>query len=181
VRQLGPAVIVLTGVMAAGKSTVAQLLAEQLEHSVHVRGDTFRRMVVNGRAEPEPEPSAEAQAQLRLRYRASAAVADLYARDGWSVVVQDVILGEHVTEYLAAVTTRPRYLIVLAPSPASVAAREGGRPKVGYGEGWTIEELDAVLRRETPRRGLWLDTSDHAPDDTVAEILARLDEARIGD
>src|ERR1700691_5532895 len=40
------AVLVVTGIQAAGKSTVAQLLAQQLPRSVHLRGDTFRRMIV---------------------------------------------------------------------------------------------------------------------------------------
>ena len=38
-------IIVITGVMAAGKSTVAQLLAESLDESVHLRGDIFRRLI----------------------------------------------------------------------------------------------------------------------------------------
>ncbi len=40
------AVFVLTGVMSAGKSTVAQLLAELFPKAAHVRGDVFRRMIV---------------------------------------------------------------------------------------------------------------------------------------
>jgi predicted kinase len=33
------AVFVITGAMASGKSTVAQLLAERFDRAVHVRGD----------------------------------------------------------------------------------------------------------------------------------------------
>jgi adenylylsulfate kinase-like enzyme len=47
-------VFLVTGIQAAGKSTVAQALAERLERSVHVRGDLFRRMVVNGGVEMGP-------------------------------------------------------------------------------------------------------------------------------
>jgi adenylylsulfate kinase-like enzyme len=36
---LGHAIVMITGVQAAGKSTVAQALAERLPRSVHVRGD----------------------------------------------------------------------------------------------------------------------------------------------
>ncbi|HEY2553556.1 MAG TPA: zeta toxin family protein [Streptosporangiaceae bacterium] len=42
-------VFLVTGIQAAGKSTVAQALAKKFERSVHVRGDLFRRMMVNGR------------------------------------------------------------------------------------------------------------------------------------
>ena len=57
-------VIVITGAMAAGKSTVAELLARRLPRSVHIRGDVFRKMVVNGRADMTPQPDPEAIAQL---------------------------------------------------------------------------------------------------------------------
>ncbi|MBE1535664.1 AAA family ATPase [Actinomadura algeriensis] len=180
VREPSSAVILITGVMASGKSTVAQVLAERLPRSVHLRGDAFRRMIVSGREEFTPAPSAEAAAQLRLRHRASAVVADLYAQAGWTVVVQDIVLGEHLDDYLDTVATRPLYLVVLAPRAEVVAVREDGRHKSGYGGPWTVEGLDEAMRRDTPRRGLWLDTSDQTPDQTVDQILAGLDAARIG-
>ena len=49
-----PAIILITGIQAAGKSTVAQLLAEQLPRPAHVRGDLFRRMIINGRGRHDP-------------------------------------------------------------------------------------------------------------------------------
>jgi chloramphenicol 3-O-phosphotransferase len=179
-RYGGMTVIVVTGVMAAGKSTVAQGLAEALPRSAHVRGDVFRRMIVAGRAEMAPGDPAGADDQLWLRYRLSAAASDAYAQSGFTTIVQDVILGTDVPRYLSLLRTRPRHLVVLAPSRAAVAAREARRAKTGYGD-WTVEDLDAVLRDETPRIGLWLDTSDESPAETVECILSRLPEARITD
>ncbi|MFI0942608.1 AAA family ATPase [Streptomyces sp. NPDC021020] len=173
------AVVLVTGVMAAGKSTVAQLPAERLPRSVHLRGDGFRRMVVSGREDVTPRPTPEAAAQLLLRHRASAAVADLYAAAGWTVVVQDVVLGEHLGLFLDAVTARPLYLVVLAPAADVVAAREAARPKTGYGGGWTVGLLDEELRERTPRRGLWLDTSDLTAGQAVDRILADPAAARV--
>ncbi|WP_309247385.1 AAA family ATPase [Bacillus halotolerans] len=77
------AVYLITGVMAAGKSTVAQLLSERLDKSVHVRGDVFRKMIVNGEMQMSDTPSAEALEQLRLRYRLAANVSDMYAEAGF--------------------------------------------------------------------------------------------------
>lgn len=176
--ELGSAVVLITGVMAAGKSTVADLLAGQLHRATHVRGDVFRRMMVSGREELLPEETVEARAQLELRYRLSALVADEYARHGWTAVVQDIVLGKDLPQYVARVRTRPLYVIVLAPSAAAVQTREVMRPKTGYGL-WTVDALDHALRKETPRIGLWLDTSEQTPDQTVSAILDNLSAARV--
>ena len=88
-----PAQILITGIMASGKSTIAQRLAEHLPKSVHLRGDLFRRMIINGQVDIEPPLTEAALNQLRLRYMLAAQAADGYCAAGFSVVYQDVILG----------------------------------------------------------------------------------------
>ncbi|MEU6145156.1 AAA family ATPase [Streptomyces sp. NPDC047081] len=171
-------VVVITGVMAAGKSTVAQALAERLPRSAHVRGDVFRRMIVSGREDYVRGAGGEGEAQLRLRYRLSAATADAYAEAGFTAVVQDVVLGEGLGAYVDLIRTRPVHVVVLAPGPETVAAREAGRAKTGYGA-WTVAELDDELRARTPRLGLWLDTSELSVGETVEAILAGRERARV--
>lgn len=171
-------VVLITGVMAAGKSTVAQALAERLPRAAHVRGDVFRRMIVSGREEYEPGGGGEGEAQLRLRYRLSAATADAYAEAGFTAVVQDVVLGAELAAYVRLVRTRPLHVVVLAPSPAAVAAREAGRAKTGYGA-WTVEDLDGAMRARTPRIGLWVDSSELTVGETVEAIVAGRERARV--
>ncbi|WP_043619556.1 AAA family ATPase [Nonomuraea candida] len=173
-------VVVITGISAAGKSTVAQALAERLPRSAHVRGDAFRRMVVSGRADMTPELTDEAVRQLHLRQRIAANTADLYFDAEFTAIVQDVILGRDLERFTKLVRTRPLYVIVLTPEPAEVARREQARAKSGYAGGWTIAQLDASLRRETPRLGLWLDNSRQSVEETVTEIISRASEAIIG-
>ena len=67
------------------------------------------------------------------------------------------------------------YVVVLCPNTAVVAAREAARAKKGYGV-WSVEQLDAVLRNETPRIGMWLDSSELSPEETVNEIIERFQE-----
>ncbi|GAA2450867.1 hypothetical protein GCM10010191_81120 [Actinomadura vinacea] len=165
-------VFFITGVQAAGKSTVAQALAERLPRSAHVRGDAFRRFIVGGRADMSPDPTKEALAQLRLRYRLAADAVDTYAEAGFDVVLQDVVLGDMLPWVAAQIRTRPLYVVVLAPQPKVVAEREMARPKRAYGA-FTVDDLDEVLRQTTPRIGLWLDTSDQTVEETVNEILER--------
>lgn len=174
------AIVVVTGIQAAGKSTVAQALAERLPRSAHVRGDLFRRMVVNGRVEMgPPDPPAEALRQLRLRYALAASVADGYAAAGFDVVLQDIVLGEDLTELVASIGHRPLHVVVLAPRAEVVRARDearrASRGKVAYKPGDEgVAELDAYLRTHTPRLGLWLDTSEQTVTETVDEIMARV-------
>ena len=166
--------MLITGISAAGKSTVADLLARRFERGVHVKGDVFRRMVVAGRHEMTATPSDEAWRQLRLRYRLGAATGDAYHREGFAVVVQDVIIGPVLAEYVALIEARPLVVIVLMPRPDVVAEREARRPKSGYGPGIAgISELDRALRYDTPRLGMWLDTSDQEPAQTVEVIVDR--------
>jgi chloramphenicol 3-O-phosphotransferase len=169
-----PEIILITGIMASGKSTVAQALAERLPKSVHLRGDIFRRMIVNGRLEMAPGAPEEALKQLQLRYELAALTADRYCDAGFTVVYQDVILGPILTDVVERLKRNRRVaVVVLTPSPEIVAQREAGRGKTGYGE-WTPAMLDHGLRTDTPRIGLWLDTSALSVAQTVDAILAQL-------
>ena len=172
-----PGILLITGIMAAGKSTIAQRAAERLEKSVHLRGDIFRRMIVSGRAEMTPDAPEEAVHQLELRYRLATQTARSYFNAGFTVVYQDIILGHYLRTTADQLRDLPLYVVVLCPSPEVVAQREAGRGKVGYGD-WTPAMLDAGLRADTPRLGLWLDSSGFTVDETVDTILAQANQAR---
>jgi hypothetical protein len=82
-----------------------------------------------------------------------------------------------LNDFISYVQNRPFYVVVLCPNPSVVAQREAARSKTGYGA-WTVESLDNLLRNETPRIGMWLDSSELTPEETVNEIMRRLqDEA----
>lgn len=128
-------VFLITGIMAAGKSTVAQLLTETFDKGVHVRGDMFRKMIVAGRDELLPNASKEALSQLSLRYRIAASVTDAYFEAGFNVVVQDVIVGSHLKEFVELIRSRPLFVVVLSPSIEVVTARESARSKKDMAHG----------------------------------------------
>lgn len=180
----GGAVWLVAGAQAAGKSTVADLLARQFDRGVHVRGGQFYRWAVRGWVHPLGDlHDPEARRLLDLRYRLSAMTADQYCAERFTTVVQDNIFGNDVVAWLDQVKTRPRHLVVLRPSIAVVTSRDAERQrtlgKVAYRPGeYTIEQLDAAVGT-TPRLGLWLDTSGQTPQQTVDEILARQAEADI--
>ena len=167
-------IILITGNMAAGKSSVAQALAERLPRSVHLRGDLFRRMIVNGRAEPDLVMSDEAARQLQLRYDLAVEVARRYAAEGFTVVYQDIVIGAALQEVAGAFHPYPLDVVVLCPRPEVTAAREAARAKTGYSDRAAVDAFDDLLRAETPRIGFWLDSSELSLDETVDRIVVQL-------
>ena len=173
----------ITGAQGSGKSTVADLLARRFERGVHMRGGQFSRWAVRGWVEfDDPLHQEEVRRLLDLRYRLSAHAAVEYAEAGFTCVVQDNIYGPDVGRWLEVVKPLTAHLIVLRPGVEVVTARHRARQlstgKVAYRGGFTPQVNDAHVAT-TPRAagGLWLDTSEQDPEQTVAEILTRSKES----
>jgi len=163
-------IYLITGLMASGKSTVAQALCERLEKSVHLRGDTFRRMIVSGREDMRENPPKEALEQLYLRYQLTADTAKSYYDHGFSVIIQDNYYGPALAHMLEFMGEYPVRVVVLCPDVKTIAEREAAREKRGY-TGYDIEPLYAAFMDETPRVGYWLDNSNLTPQETAEHIM----------
>ena len=174
----------LTGAQASGKSTVADLLARRFERGVHVRGGQLYRWAVRGWVHVGEGDEREARRLLDLRYRLSSLVAAEYAAAGFTTVVQDNIYGADVEGWLDRVSPAVAHLVVLRPRVEVVEQRDAERQrtlgKVAYRGGFTPAVNDEHVAGTRRDLGLWLDTSEQRPDETVDEILRRADEARVG-
>ena len=174
------ALFVISGISAAGKSTVARLLAGRFERGVCVPGDAIREMVVSGRADMSPGAGPEELRHLFLRYKGALAVAEVFLHGGFDVVVEDVIIGPVLPEFLALVPVPEFHLVFLDPDAAAIRQREQERDQIAYGpDRWSVSGLQAILREQTDRIGLWLDTAGQTADQTVDAILADLDASRV--
>jgi hypothetical protein len=182
----GPSAVLVTGISAAGKSTVGRLLAERFARGAFVEGDVMWKLVVSGRIDMTPEPSAEAVRQLHLRYRNGAGLVDSLVQAGFTAVHADIILDEDLRRYVGWVRSRPLRIVVLNPNPRTVIERELARGSNAY-RGWmsgggTLDDAVRVFQgyiNATPRIGLWVDSSAQSSGQTVDEILERWDEALV--
>lgn len=177
-----PTAVLLTGIQAAGKSTVGRMLAQRLDRAAFIEGDDLWRMVIAGRADMTEPPTASALEQLHLRYEHGAMLSRSFVAHGFSAVHVDSAYGPAVTEILDQLTCR-RALVVLRPTPEAVAEREAARGTGAY-RGWldrgtlldAVRQFDAWLG-ETPPLGLWVDSTHQTPEQTVAWILEHWETA----
>lgn len=132
-----------------------------------------------------PDAHAEAERQLELRYRHGAMLCESFVSEGYMAVHAENIYGPAVERQVRSLRC-PRSLVVLRPRPEVIARRERDRGTGAY-DRWIPPGgslLDAVTQfdawvGETPRIGLWLDSSDLTIEETVAEVLDRWDEAMV--
>ena len=167
-----PAIILITGIPGAGKTTVARALAARFPRGVHVEGDALQNMIVSGRVWPEPpEPRGEAAEQLALRFRNGALLARSFFEAGFHVVLDDIVIGHWLDIHREAFAGLPWHLVVLAPTIEAVKARNAGRDKDVF-ETWGY--LNRDLREQMQGLGFWIDSTGQTVEETVNEILAQL-------
>jgi hypothetical protein len=137
-------------------------------------------MIASGRVDMRPDAGAEALRQLALRYAGALSVANVFLDGGFDVVVEDVIIGPILREFLSLVPVREFHLVFLDPDTAAIEHRERDRGLKVYGPGrWSVGGLQNLLRSETDRIGLWLDTTAQSAEQTVEAILSDLDASRV--
>ena len=169
--QQSPCVVIVSGVPGAGKTSVARMLAQHLVRAAHIEADALQRMIVAGGVWPDAEMSEEPTRQLRLRGRNMALLADSFFNSGFVAVIDDIVIGSRIDEYLGHLTASPVYLALLQPSLAVLEKRNRLRNK-GDAFHQAVELYEVA--NEIADVGLVMDTSEQDVEATVREIEQRL-------
>jgi hypothetical protein len=172
-------VFVVTGPPASGKTTLARMLAERRDRSVHLHADDFWHFVVGGYVDPW---LSEAQEQNGTVMRAVCGAASDFASGGYAVVL-DGVLGPWLLSTLKhrcpPTTFTVDYLILLPPLQ-DVLQKLKGR----VGDGFTSETAAAKMYREFERSLAGferhvMNTAGMTPKETVSATEAAAAEGRL--
>ena len=167
--------MVISGLPGAGKSTVARLLAQQFPRAAHIEADVLQKMIVAGASWPDPDLTPESERQLRLRTTHGCQLADSFAAAGFCAVLDDIFIGDRIAHLRADLHTRPFHFVMLNPSLQKLRGRNASRAKRDVFH--QSAALFEIVQSQTPRVGLWLDTSALDAAQTLQKILASLSSA----
>ncbi|MEE9254244.1 MAG: AAA family ATPase [Pseudomonadales bacterium] len=164
-------VVIVSGVPGAGKTSVAHLLAQRFVRAAHIEADALQNMIVAGGLWPGQEPIDEGYRQLSLRAKNSSLLADSFFAHGFTPIIDDIVIGTRIDEYLGYLTSSPVYLVLLQPSLEVLERRNELRDK---GDAFHQAVALHEVADKAADVGLVIDNSEQDVEATVHEIEQRL-------
>jgi predicted kinase len=170
-------IVFVTGPACSGKSTIAHLLAKQFPKSLHLQVDHLRDMMVNGNELPQGQTWNEETTRQFQRARSTATyMAQLYAREGVDVIIDDVCVPpEFADHYQQLFQDRAVHRVLLLPRQDVLIDRM--QKRAGPYDKFLIEFVPWFYSYldPMPKEGwIVLDTSDWTIEQTVQEVLIQI-------
>ena len=163
-------VIVLTGSLGSGKTTVGKLLAERMSNGVHIETDIFYKFF----SHPTPPHLPEADSQNRAAIAASCQAGKSLAMHGYNVVLEGILgpwFASFIRNEFEPQITDVRY-VVLRTSLEEATRRVRQRGDT------SLDEVVSAMHPQFENLGEWennaLDSSHMSAAEVVAQIQVQL-------
>lgn len=165
-------IVVISGTPGAGKSSVAERLAERFPKSAHLDVDIFRHMIVGGNVAPWEDTDLKQYSLLEKNFLA---VTRIFLDERFVVIIDDVIGDDQVKKYQGMFDDV--YGFLLLPSKEVLKERDKFRDP----EYQMSDRIDVLYPKfaEVPHPILKvIDSSDQTLDETVEEIYKQLTDKK---
>jgi predicted kinase len=170
-----PGCVIVTGMPAAGKTTVTSLVAQRLRRAARVGGDDVNAMIRSGYVWFMGEPREEALRQDELCNRNMCSLANNFIDFGFTVLLDTVLADRSELDFFTALMSpRPVRLVVLDPGIDVCKARNAERAPEEQFEFDGYERLQADMKREFGGLGWWLDTAASTAEQTAETVLLEM-------
>lgn len=164
--------VIVSGMPAAGKSTITELAARLLPRAAQLKADDVNRLVLSGRVGYLCQPADEALRQAELCNRNLCSMANNFVDYGFTVLMDQLVETRAELDFLIdLMAPRPVRLVTLAPGPDICRRRNTMRDAEDQFDYDGYDELHENMRRSFSGIGWWFDTSALTPDETAHRLV----------
>jgi adenylate kinase family enzyme len=164
-------ILILSGPGGAGKTTVAQALADRYDRVAHIPVDVVRHFVTATGYARFGRPGFEKQRALGTRN--ACALARNFVAERFAVIIDDVGADEELAAYLEGLRPAgaPIHYVRLVPSLEVCLARNAGREEERMAPGRVAEQYREFVAAIEPA-GVTIDNSEMSPEVAADRVQA---------
>jgi hypothetical protein len=166
-------VLAITGPTGAGKSTVAEKLAKQLDRCVNIDADHIKHMIVSGFYKDDSNAGGWGFNQWGLVGDSIGLLTKNFLDAGYNVIINGYLDEPAWTNIQKQVTVS--YKVLLLPDLDKVTQRDAGRREDIRMGGEAVKEHHSHFSTDSFFQDfVKVDTTAHTEEDTVNELLKML-------